>query len=139
MLAFLKRLLDASESSTHASDILRDMCPGCTTTKKNGYLSLLERHADTDGAVYELEYVSTPDGRRAIAFCRLNPWSSTPNAGVDYHVGHVAPNGFLCLGGGLKSQRLADSPHSLEYVIKRARYWCSAFSFFKEHGSFPQL
>lgn len=130
-------LFGANEENAHA--IFAKMISSGGNARRGASLVHSEYHRDPDGRLYVLEYVSTPNARHAIVFCRKNPWGSTPNAGVEYHIGHVASNGFLCLGSDHKSQRLLDSPYPLEFVIKRARYWCTAFSYFKETGTFPQL
>lgn len=105
----------------------------------DGVRSITERYKDPDGRIYTLKYLSTGDGKHAVALCRKNPWGNTPNAGAEYHEGHVSPEGFLCLGSGHPSRSVKDSPYPIDYVVPRARYWCAAFSYFKETGQFPQL
>ena len=58
-----------------------------------------------------------------MAFCRYNPWGGV-NGGETYSTGHVAENGFLCLGGNHADQSLESSPYAIGFVIQRARYWC---------------
>ena len=61
------------------------------------------------------------------------------NAGESYGSGHVDDNGFLCLGNRHSGQGLEDSPYDLDYVIRRARFWCIGFSVLKETAEFPQM
>ena len=97
---------------------------------------MIEDVIDPDSRIYRIEYQSTPDAQHAIAWCRFNPWGSL-NGGERYEVGHVHEDGFLCVG--TRSVRsVAQSPYSLQYVIRRVRYWCTAFSMLKESGVFPQ-
>lgn len=92
----------------------------------------IEDHADSDGRMYRMEYISTPDGRRAVAYCRSNPWNrSSPNAGEEYVAAHVSSNGHICAGSE-STTSVSDSPYDLDFIIRRARYWCVAFSAFKE-------
>lgn len=105
---------------------------------RDGAVCMIEDVTDPDGRVYRMEYKSTPDGRHALAWCRSNPWDrQRPNAGVGYAAGHVNSEGMLCLGNDHRTS-YASSPYSIENVIQRARYWCTAFSVLKETGRFPQ-
>ena len=101
----------------------------------DGTVVMIEDVTDSDGRMYRLEYRSTADGRRAVAYCRWNPWSPgrSPNAGVSYGTGHVSSSGLICVGSKATSN-LASSPYNLEFTIRRARYWCDLFSFFKQNG-----
>ncbi len=95
-----------------------------------------EHFVDPDGREYLLGYESSRDGRRAAAYCVSNPWDpNEPSAGAQYHVAHVAEDGLLCLADGA-TRRVDASPFGLEFAIRRARYWCVAFSYFKETGVF---
>lgn len=103
-------------------------------------VSFIEDVTDPDGRMYRLEYMSTVDGRHAVCFCRYNPWagrSGLINCGVPYTEGHISSSGFLCLGADHVNEDIETSPYELAYVVDRARYWCTAFSFFKETGEFP--
>jgi len=104
----------------------------------DGAIVMIEDVTDTDGRFYRLEHRSSPDGRHAIAKCLYSPWGAV-NGGEEYSVGHVAEDGFLCLGSDHPGRGVEDSPYDIEYVIKRARYWCTGFSYLKEHGDFPQM
>lgn len=103
----------------------------------NGVEVMIEDHVDSDGRIYRIEYQSTPDGKHSIAFCRFNPWGAL-NGGEEYTVGHVDQNGFICVGKQ-SVKAVHASPYDLQYVIQRARYWCTAFSVLKETGAFPHL
>lgn len=105
-------------------------------TDTDGAVVMIEDVRDPDGRLYRMEYRSTPDGAHGVAYCRSNPWGAV-NGGAPYHRGHVSPSGFLCLGDGHNSEKLADSNYDIGFTIKRARYWCTAFSVFKETGEFP--
>lgn len=117
---------------------MRALNPHAAVGSEDNYVVVVEDHSDPDGRMYRLEYRSTPDGRRAIAYCLYNPWGlgGEPSAGEDYFEAHVADDGFLCLGNGSERQ-LARSPFDLEYTVRRARFWCTAFSVFAETGEFP--
>ena len=95
----------------------------------------IEDHYDEPGGkLYRLEFLSTRDGRHANAWVRHNPWDpSRPNAGCDYHAGHVNSEGFLCLAGAT-THDTAKSPFDLDFAVQRARFWCTAFSYWKETG-----
>jgi len=104
--------------------------------EERGALVLIEKWADPDGRRYRLEYRSVPDAAKAVAICLHNPWGGR-NGGEDYHVGHVAEDGFICLRSGYGNRTLSGSPVDLEFVILRARFWCACFSYLKEHGAWP--
>ena len=102
----------------------------------DGAVVMIEDVTDPDGRLYRLEYRSTVDGRHAVGFCRFNPWGGV-NGGEAYAMGHVAENGFLCFGADHGGQDVATSPYNISFVIRRARFWCTAFSVLKETGQFP--
>jgi len=106
-------------------------------TDDDDAICMIEDWADPDGRIYRMEYRSTPDGQHAVGFCRYTPWGATPNAGEAYVKGHVAEDGFLCLGGAHPGHDYGNSPYALDFVIPRARFWCTAFSVLKESGEFP--
>ena len=121
-----------------AEQVLKGLNPNALIGAEEGQVVAIEDVADPDGRMYRLEYRATPDGRRAVAWCLHNPWSAggTPNAGQGYVEAHVGEDGFLCLGNG-SERALARSPFNLDYAVKRARFWCTAFSVFMETGTFP--
>jgi hypothetical protein len=125
---------------SYAESIMRRYNRNGLIGEEDSYAVMIEDHSDPDGRMYRLEYRSTSDGRKAIAYCIFNPWGGggDPNAGEDYPTGHVAEDGFICLGGEAVHD-LESSPYDLDYTIRRARYWCTAFSVLKENGEFPNL
>ena len=104
-------------------------------TDADGSTAMIEDVRDPDGRLYRIKYRSTSDGQHSAAFCCWNPWGGK-NGGAPYTAGHVREDGFLCIASGA-TDNVATSPHALPYVIARARYWCTAFSYFKEKGNFP--
>ena len=120
---------------TIAESIMRQANPHAMVGNDENTVVMIEDHTDPDGRIYRLEYQSTRDGRHAIAWCRYNPWGS-PNAGEEYEVGHVANDGFICVGQE-SVRSVSESPYRLSYVIERARYWCTGFSVLQESGTFP--
>lgn len=122
-----------------AEDIMHRYNPNALIGEEDdGSIAMIEDVSDPDDRMYRMEFRATPDGRRAIAYCRYNPWGSV-NGGEEYADGHVADDGFICMGTQHTGRGLNDSPYSIEYVIERARYWCTGFSYLKEHGEFPQM
>jgi len=115
------------ELNTYAI-ILRDPVDGAMTMVEH------VRDSKKDGKLYTVEIKATDDGKRAIAYCRISPWGKFPG-GDEYIKAHVDKDGFLCLGHGSK-RILAESPFEVSWVIKRVRYWCTAYSYYKEHGVF---
>lgn len=95
----------------------------------------IEDHYDEPGGkLYRIEFQATRDGRHANAWVRYNPWDpNRPNAGCDYHEGHVNSEGFLCLSAAT-THDTANSGFDLDFAIKRARFWCTAFSYWQETG-----
>lgn len=102
----------------------------------DGAIYMVEEWWDADqedARCYVLEYFASPDGGSAIAYCREAPWYIEG----DLLEGHIGDDGQLCLG----SETVTDvwsSPYDLEFVVLRSRYWCTAFSVYKETGHFPQ-
>ena len=121
-----------------AEQIIGRLNPNALAGEIDGCTVMIEDVTDPDGRIYRLEYCATADGRRAVAYCRFNPWGEAgqPDAGESYEDGHVMENGFLCLGDDAVRE-LGKSPYDLEFTIKRARYWCTGFSVLKETGEFP--
>ena len=120
----------------NAKETLRRLNPKALVAEEKGYVIGIEDVRDPDGRWYRVEYRSTEDGTRATAHCLWNPWGDR-NGGESYWTGHVHSNGFLCLGTKHTDQTVEKSPYSIEFVVKRSRYWCTAFSYLKEHGAFP--
>ena len=93
---------------------------------------------EEDARIYRIEYLSTLDGRNAIAYCRSNPWNrSNVTCGYSFSKGHVHEDGFICMGNNY-SRNPSESQFDLQTTVERARFWCLAFSVLKETGTFPQ-
>ena len=123
-----------------AARMMSSLNPNALVGFEEGKVIMIEDHSDPDGRMFRIEYRSTTDGQHALAYCLHNPWDGTgrPNAGEAYGVGHVAEDGFLCLGTD-STRSLQCSPYDLERVILRSRYWCTGFSVLKETGAYPNL
>ena len=121
-----------------AETLMRRLNAHVLVGKEGGNLVFIEDVTDPDGRMFRMEYRSTPDGRHAYAWCLHNAWGGrgNRNAGVGYAAGHVRNDGFLCLGNGM-TDAVATSPFTLEAVVQRARFWCTAFSVYRETGQFP--
>lgn len=92
---------------------------------EDGQVVFIEDHADPDGRLYRLEYRSNSGGTQATAWCRHKPW---PNKSYNISECHLFETGQICLG---------DSAYSLHDAVRRARYWTAAYSYLREHGSWP--
>lgn len=102
-------------------------------SERKGLLIGIEDHS-VESKIYRIEYESTLDGRGANAKILSNPWDrSRPNAGTNYATTHINSKGEICIGKNVTSNTLS-SPYDLETVIQRSRFWCMAFSAFKETG-----
>ncbi len=116
---------------------MRRYNPEALITKEGDTMVMRENVEDVEGSgrIYQIEYLSTKDGKHAAAFCISNPWGDR-NGGEDISVGHVSFDGWICMGdhGCFHHE---DSPFDLESVIHRTRYWCIAFSVLKVTRRFP--
>lgn len=126
--------------ATTAEGLMRASNPSALIAEDGANVVMIEDVTDPDQRMYRLEYRATPDGRRAIAYCLFNPWGGVgnPSAGSVYEVSHVGADGLICVGVGT-THDLANSPFSLAFVLARARFWCTAFSVFRETGAFPSV
>lgn len=118
-----------------AVDIMRRANPNMMINAGD-LITGIEDHLDEPGGnMYRIEYESTPDGRKANAWVRYNPHGGVgnPTAGVAYTQGHVSSDGHLCLRSGATGNT-KSSPYNLDFAIKRARFWCTAFSAYKVTG-----
>lgn len=88
----------------------------------------IEDVRDPDGRWYRLEYRCAADGSNATAWCINNPWGTNTFSYVESHLSH---DGFVCVGEDSNRER---SPYKLDFVVKRARPWCTGYSFLREHG-----
>ena len=120
--------------------IMRRLNANALIAFEDGYVVAIEDHfdSDQDRRMYRLEYRSSPDGRRAIAFCLYNPWApgGPPNGGYSYATCHVSERGLICLGPGHPST-VSESSFDLQTAVLRSRYWTVAYSVLRETGTFP--
>lgn len=119
------------------------MCTACDTyddfnahgliaVDRDDAVCMIEDVRDPDGRMYRLEYRSTYDGLHSNAFCRFSPWGAFD----DYPGGHADDTGFICISANIaRDYRASGVP--LNILIPRARYWCTAYSVFRETGEFP--
>ena len=108
-----------------ASELMFRFNPNAFRGLEGGGHVYIEDHTDENGDMWRLEYRTDPDGRVARAFVLHNPWGANP---FSPQQSHLHSTGEICLAGG-------DLP--LETAVPRARYFCTAYSFFREHGEFP--
>lgn len=115
--------------------ILKDFNANMLIGEDGQFIVGIEDHFDEPGGkLYRIEFQATRDGRHANAWVRHNPWDpARPNAGCDYHESHVDSAGFLCLSAST-THNTANSGFNLEFAVKRARFWCTAFSYWQETG-----
>ena len=93
---------------------------------EDGNVIFIEDVKDTDGRMYRIEYQTNPAGNHATAWCRHSPWPRTSQFSV--HACHLFETGQICIGG---------NSSDLRTVVLRARYWCAAYSYLREHGTWP--
>ena len=125
-----------------AAGVMRRLNRHALIAEENGTAIFIEEvwDSDEDQRIYRLEYRCTFDAQHALAYCLFNPWSrgNGPHAGVSVCQGHVFANGLLCLGRH-HTDCVRRSSMDLLTTVKRARYWCTAFSVLQETGKFPNL
>jgi hypothetical protein len=97
--------------------------------RESGKEIFIEDVSDPDGRMYRIEYKCAPDGTNATAYVRYNPWGY--NA-YSYQQSHLdSADGLICVG---KLVNRSNCPYGLEYTVRRARTWCTGYSFLREHG-----
>ena len=74
------------------------------------------------GRYYRLEFQTTREGHKAVAFVRYTPVAVPPE------MAHLSADAQLDMGYGW--QRLQDSSTSIAEAIFKARFWCTAHSHF---------
>lgn len=99
------------------------------------HICFIEDVLDLDLRWYRIEVVSTLNGEHAVAWCRYSPWALPPT--TSYEQGHVFADGFICIGSGLDGRAPEHSPFDIETAIRRARFWCIAYSVLIIEGYFP--
>jgi len=113
---------------------LRELNPQMLIAWDGGRICAIEDHTDPDGRMFRLEYETTADGAKAIAWCRHNPWSP----GAPVLEPHTTNGGLICVGPAAHTTDVNASRHDLEFVVPRARFWCIGVSVFHETGQFPE-
>jgi len=119
-------------ASTAAFRVMRHHNPQGLIGVDNGVICMIEDHTDPDGRMFRLEYQSTPDGQHAIAWCRYSHWGNVDSER------HISNGGVICVGPTAHTPTPAESDYDLDYVVPKARYWCTAISVFHETGHFPR-
>lgn len=89
----------------------------------------MEDVRDPDGRIYRLEYTCNPDGSDATAYLRYNPWGYNSYTYQQSHLDNS--DGLICVG---QLVRRSNCPYRLDHTVRRARTWCTAYSFLREHG-----
>ena len=111
-----------------ASDIMRGLNPQALQSRESGHEVFIEDVKDPDDRWYRIEYRCRPDGSNAMAWLIYSPWNANP---FPYTQSHLGSDNFICVGPGLSH---TSSPYDLDYVVKRARFWCAGYSYLREHG-----
>ncbi len=130
---------NAPPPASEAMRVMRELNPNAFMAVDGGHFVAIEDAWDCreDGRLFRLEYVATLDGRKAVAFCRSNPWNrDNPQNGHAITRCHVFADGLICLGSD-HARTPADSPRDLRDTVLRARFWATAFSVLEETGTFP--
>lgn len=140
MLDLLRRLFDSGAAPapargpatsgppparSRAMDEMRRLNPNAVWGREGGREVFIEDVIDPDGRIYRIEYQCDAAGNHAVAYCRHNPWGGNP---FSVHQSHLFDGGQICLGSG---------GFSLRDAVLRSRYWCTAYSYLREHGTFP--
>ena len=112
----------------NAREIMHQLNHNALHSREGEREVFIEDVQDPDGLWYRIEYQCDPDGSNARAKVRHNPWGSNT---YGYHQSHLSPGGEICLGSRITS---LHSPYGLEYAVKRARFWCTGYSFLRQHG-----
>jgi len=81
-----------------------------------------------DNKIFRLEYRSSEDGKHANAYLLYNPFGPET---LDPRITHLESDRHLCLDSR-STKDTYNSPYDLERTIKRARYWCHLYVYFKE-------
>ena len=124
-MSIFSRTLGATPALSSAAATMRELNPRHLVGAEHGRQVFIEDHADADGRMYRLEYQCDGGGQNAQAYCRYNPWGGNPYTAIK---SHLFEDGRICLG---------DRAYSLQVAVLRARYWCTGYSYLREHGKFP--
>lgn len=127
---------------TLAADIIKGVNANALVAYENSLTIGIEDVIDPDGRMYRLEYKSTHTGEQAVSYCLHVPWDIS---GRRYWDGHMSANGLICTGAGIHAlcpcpdryEFVKASPYPLGWIIQRSRFWCTAYSVYRETGVFP--
>lgn len=111
-----------------ANVMMTGLNPNALHGYENGKEIYIEDVSDSDGRLYRIEYRCATDGTNANAWCLYNPWGDNP---FTYDHSHLSAEGLLCVGPEVSQDA---SPYDLDFVVRRSRTWCDAYSFLREHG-----
>lgn len=111
---------------TAAREVMYRLNPRALVWEEDGEDCFLEDVEDADGRMYRLEYRCNPAGHSALAYCLSHPW---PRASIPITDSHLMSNKSICT-----SARAHQGGDDLEFTVLRARFWCTGYSFLREHG-----
>ena len=111
-----------------AQDIMQRLNRHAVASAENHQQIFIEDWRDSDGRCYRVEYRCQPDGSQANAWVLSNPWGTNP---YSYEHSHLATDGLLCIGGQTTREH---SHYQLDFVVRRTRFWCTGYSYLREHG-----
>lgn len=131
----LSRIVSLIQHPRRASEVMRNLNANMLIAQRGMIIVGIEDHDDEPGGkLYRLEYRSSLDAQKAVARVLHNPWDPRrPNAGTNEHQSHVSRSGIICVGNGAVPF-VWMSPFDLDFTIKRARFWCTAFSHWRATG-----
>lgn len=119
------RPVPSSLPSSRAASTMSLLNHNALRGHENGREVFIEDHSDPDGRMYRLEYQCDADGSNAVAYVRHNPWGRSQAPATQCH---LFADGRICLG---------NRSYRLDEAVSRARYFCAAYSYYREHGRFP--
>jgi len=112
----------------HATEIMQRFNPHVLAGEDNQQQIFIEDWKDADSRWYRLEYRCQLDGRGASGWLLHNPWGTNP---YSYEQSHLAGDGFICVADAASRE---NSPYDLDFVVRRARFWCTGYSYLREQG-----
>ncbi len=110
----------------NALTIMKTINPNVFTQADDNIAYLIEDFGTLSDVFYRLEYQSSHDGTRAIAYVRHYPGERALDP-------HLKEDGRLDLGPG--TEQIETSPLSLREAIFKARFWCTAHQHCLTHNS----
>ena len=112
-----------------AHEMMGELNPNALHGREGDWEIFIEDIKDPDGRWYRVEYRSKDDGSKANAYLLYNPWGDNPFSYGESHVRNS--DGLICLGPGVHAD---DSPYDLNFAVPRTRFWCTGYSYMREHG-----